>query len=213
MRGGFPHSDIFGSKPICRLPEAFRRLLRPSSPPVAKAFTICAYSLDHITPTSLVVVYGAGSECDTPHTKCRELICISRLESTSQIFKEQLLHPMCSVKYSSMTQILNTTHFGRVGGASRDRTDDPLLAKQVLSQLSYGPVGRKHFHTVQTQGQRTEGRTSTVVGLGGVEPPTSPLSGVRSNHLSYRPDTGKTQRSGNLCERVRRNQQYILERR
>ena len=27
-----------------------------------------------------------------------------------------------------------------VGGASRDRTDDPLLAKQVLSQLSYGPL-------------------------------------------------------------------------
>jgi hypothetical protein len=27
----------------------------------------------------------------------------------------------------------------QAGGASRDRTDDPLLAKQVLSQLSYGP--------------------------------------------------------------------------
>ena len=27
----------------------------------------------------------------------------------------------------------------------------------------------------------------TVVGLGGLEPPASPLSGVRSNHLSYRP--------------------------
>jgi hypothetical protein len=26
------------------------------------------------------------------------------------------------------------------GGARRDRTADPLLAKQVLSQLSYGPV-------------------------------------------------------------------------
>ena len=26
-----------------------------------------------------------------------------------------------------------------VGGAGRDRTDDPLLAKQVLSQLSYSP--------------------------------------------------------------------------
>ena len=26
-----------------------------------------------------------------------------------------------------------------------------------------------------------------MVGLGGLEPPTSPLSGVRSNHLSYRP--------------------------
>ena len=26
------------------------------------------------------------------------------------------------------------------GGAGRDRTDDPLLAKQVLSQLSYSPA-------------------------------------------------------------------------
>jgi hypothetical protein len=26
------------------------------------------------------------------------------------------------------------------------------------------------------------------VGLGGLEPPTSPLSGVRSSHLSYRPN-------------------------
>jgi hypothetical protein len=26
-----------------------------------------------------------------------------------------------------------------------------------------------------------------MVGLGGVEPPTSPLSGVRSSQLSYRP--------------------------
>jgi hypothetical protein len=28
------------------------------------------------------------------------------------------------------------------GGARRDRTADPLLAKQVLSQLSYGPENR-----------------------------------------------------------------------
>jgi hypothetical protein len=26
------------------------------------------------------------------------------------------------------------------GGGERDRTDDPLLAKQVLSQLSYTPI-------------------------------------------------------------------------
>ncbi len=29
-----------------------------------------------------------------------------------------------------------------------------------------------------------------LVGLGGFEPPTSPLSGVRSNQLSYRPNFG-----------------------
>ena len=39
--GGFPHSDIPGSKPVYRLPEAFRRLPRPSSPPGAKASTTC----------------------------------------------------------------------------------------------------------------------------------------------------------------------------
>ena len=30
----------------------------------------------------------------------------------------------------------------RLGGAERDRTVDPLLAKQVLSQLSYSPIDR-----------------------------------------------------------------------
>ena len=30
-----------------------------------------------------------------------------------------------------------------VGGANRDRTDDLLLAKQALSQLSYGPAPRR----------------------------------------------------------------------
>lgn len=29
-----------------------------------------------------------------------------------------------------------------IGGGRRDRTDDPLLAKQVLSQLSYAPPYR-----------------------------------------------------------------------
>ncbi len=54
------------------------------------------------------------------------------------------------------------------GGAREDRTPDLLRARQALSQLSYGP--------------------GYLVGLGGLEPPTSPLSGVRSNHLSYRPE-------------------------
>ena len=51
-KGGFPHSDTSGSKLICQLPEAFRRLSRLSSPIIAKASTICSYSLDPITLTS-----------------------------------------------------------------------------------------------------------------------------------------------------------------
>ena len=40
-------------KVCCRLPEAFRRLPRLSSPSTAKASTLCAYLLDHITPSRL----------------------------------------------------------------------------------------------------------------------------------------------------------------
>jgi hypothetical protein len=52
-RGGFPHSDIPGSKLVCQLPGAFRRLPRPSSPVIAKASTTCTYSLDPITLSAL----------------------------------------------------------------------------------------------------------------------------------------------------------------
>ena len=51
-------------------------------------------------------------------------------------------------------------------GDEEIRTLDPLLARQVLSQLSYAPI---------------------LMGLSGLEPPTSRLSGVRSNRLSYKP--------------------------
>ena len=66
-----------------------------------------------------------------------------------------------------------------VGGASRDRTDDLRVANATLSQLSYGPALERKL------ARRYD--PLDLVGLGGVEPPTSPLSGVRSNQLSYRP--------------------------
>src|ERR1700761_2923612 len=53
LPGGFPHSEIAGSKLVCQLADTYRRLPRPSSPSTAKASTMCAYSLDHITSRSL----------------------------------------------------------------------------------------------------------------------------------------------------------------
>ncbi len=74
---------------------------------------------------------------------------------------------------------------GRNGGADRDRTGDPLLAKQVLSQLSYSPLPVSSFpFPVSSRNSKPE---TALVGLGRVELPTSPLSGVRSSQLSYRP--------------------------
>ena len=59
-------------------------------------------------------------------------------------------------------------------GGDRIRTDDPLLAKQVLSQLSYTPTKPEVRPT-----------KATLVGQGGFEPPTPRLSSVCSNQLSY----------------------------
>ena len=39
---GFPHSEILESKLAYQLLEAYRRLLRPSSAPDAKASTVCS---------------------------------------------------------------------------------------------------------------------------------------------------------------------------
>ncbi len=55
-KGGFPHSEICGSKCVCSLPAAYRKLLRPSSPVIAKASTMCTYSLVPITLDSGVSV-------------------------------------------------------------------------------------------------------------------------------------------------------------
>ncbi len=69
------------------------------------------------------------------------------------------------------------------GGANRDRTGDLLLAKQALSQLSYGPVGVAFPESASALLLIV----GLLVGLGGLEPPTPRLSSVCSNQLSYRP--------------------------
>jgi hypothetical protein len=66
----------------------------------------------------------------------------------------------------------------RSGGARRDRTDDLLLAKQALSQLSYGPGPSAGIGMSDA---------NKMVGLGRFELPTSRLSSARSNQLSYKP--------------------------
>ena len=70
------------------------------------------------------------------------------------------------------------------GGDSGARTRSLRLAKPALSQLSYIPRSATSDGTWRCQ---VLPRASTLVGLGGLEPPTSRLSGVRSNQLSYRP--------------------------
>ena len=97
----------------------------------------------------------------------------------------------------------------KAGGARRDRTDDLMLAKHALSQLSYGPVPEDECFMLRCCAYRAlafAGATAQqpsfkkacqaeaaeqrrLVGLGRLELPTSRLSSARSNQLSYKPLT------------------------
>ena len=86
------------------------------------------------------------------------------------------------------TSIPTSDRGHRISGGERDRTDDLLLAKQALSQLSYTPV----FRRARTQAPETNFPDAWplmpdpgLVGQGGFEPPTSRLSSARSDQLSY----------------------------
>ena len=85
-------------------------------------------------------------------------------------------------------------------GDEEIRTLDPLLARQVLSQLSYIPIcsysdlsglflfSMKVFKPMSLSGPFLfSAKAFKPMGLSGLEPPTSRLSGVRSNQLSYKP--------------------------
>ena len=76
-------------------------------------------------------------------------------------------HPPCALSFVSFgcCVVVKVLLQGN-GGDEGSRTPDLLRAKQALSQLSYVPM---------------------LVGIGGLEPPTSRLSGVCSNQLSYTP--------------------------
>ena len=65
-------------------------------------------------------------------------------------------------------ELVRTRRARESGGDEETRTPDPLLAKEMLYQLSYVP-----------QAPRRE-----VVGVSGLEPETSALSGQCSNQLS-----------------------------
>ena len=99
------------------------------------------------------------------------------MSSLHDVVKNRRLTPMGKPQTCFFSKRILSTHLDttdvkhQIGGAERDRTADPLLAKQVLSQLSYSPILWSNL----------------MVGLGRLELPTPRLSSVCSNQLSYGP--------------------------
>ena len=69
-------------------------------------------------------------------------LCHDRLSERSYLFTmSDIAHAVSSrmARWRFAHDVLLRTSQSSVGGARRNRTDDLLLAKQALSQLSYGP--------------------------------------------------------------------------
>ena len=167
------YSEIPGSRCVCHSPRliaayhVLRRLPVPRHPP---------YTLSNLTENPWVArsTLSAYQAWATTSALAR-----SRNRDTSSMKLSMSGSHRARRRGSEFCR----TCEGRQSGDDRDRTGDLWLAKPSLSQLSYVPsitIGQTPLPTLGSP-------SSVMVGLSGVEPLTSRLSGARSNHLSYRP--------------------------
>src|SRR4051794_32078177 len=131
---GLPHSEIPGSMRACRSPRhiaachVLHRLSLPRHPPstlsnlTIKCLDLMRSAVRHLFDISCIIFSTTRIQLSTNAGSRR-----STLNAIKMIVPTADARGLCS-------------HCG-FGGADRARTDDPLLAKQVLSHLSYSPVG------------------------------------------------------------------------
>ena len=137
-----PHSEIHGSK-----------LVRSSPRLIAAYHVLHRLSAPRHPPDALKALDRSHAQCpprrqaSTRKTSVMSGLARSGVRSSAPVPKGHRTSPLFTMSKNrrprSAAPSRNSVH-GRAdpsGGARRDRTDDLLLAKQALSQLSYGPAG------------------------------------------------------------------------
>ena len=143
---GFPHSDICGSLDMCSSPQLFAayhvflRLLVPGHPPCA-LFCLTCFSVLFIPVCRLAwrLFRSVSSGFSSSH---KFLVWRSLFDQ----FLDVLSNVKFSMCYRLFWQPPDKITFYLIwslpkypNGDGEVRTHDPLLARQVLSQLSYAP--------------------------------------------------------------------------
>ena len=153
-----------------QLPAAYRSLSRPSSAPDAKAFTLCSCSLELLANQSfdqfiLVLTFLELLEfLKTGFSQQKGIYPFCLIHLSVKLFL-----PLIGKAYFSSRQFLST----RSKSLSSLSVFSTLL-RFIRFSMTSKPLGfcLMHMH---------------LVGTSGLEPPTSRLSGARSNLLSYAP--------------------------
>ena len=157
VEGGFPHSEISGSKPVRDSPNliaayhVLHRLSAPRHPPNAlKTLDRYHYQCPPLGRGSnhkdwngidkkLVILLANVSNIHAVRPGC--LAAINFGDCSSKSSPNTFFFTMSNKPYlQSEIRILLWMNLVPNGGARRDRTDDLMLAKHALYQLSYGPL-------------------------------------------------------------------------
>ncbi len=179
--GGFPHSDIHGSKPVPGSPwlnagyHVLHRLLLPRHPPNA------LLALDLIRKEQ-----GRAGSCSHPFP--------SRSRTTTLPRSPRGHRGGCVLDLEQYRLRGRTPDAPALGSTSdtdvfslNDVNLRPTGRSSPPQPKAVGSMIRSSVRKSAAQGPHRRPRRARMVGRDGLEPSTSRLSGVRSNHLSYRP--------------------------
>src|SRR5690606_38840183 len=125
----FRHCRI---KACCQLPDTFRRLPRPSSPLTAKASTVCAYSLDHITPSRLRVTVARISQQQLQYRRpsaARLSLYDTSGHSSQTLATSHLSKNAPRLQRQAASDLCVRRNIQRVGGSGRTRTTGLTLIR------------------------------------------------------------------------------------
>ena len=146
---GFPHSEIFGSKCAGNSPKliaachVLHRLSVPRHPPnalIVLDFTFCQRWNDLAIALSARSVQGTTPTTKTALLPIPTTLPLRDAERGILDFKDLTLLSDKRCQRTMLHRDCDAAFHASDGGGRRDRTDDLLLAKQALSQLSYAPV-------------------------------------------------------------------------
>ena len=165
---GLLHSDICGSKSVCDSPQlfaayhVFRRLLMPRHSPCALlSLTLCLnwFSFEFQIELRIINVLSIRQYCS--------------LLPINLILKVLFLNISSQFLYFFFVQF------------SRCYLQQPHVKLLIVILMKLDFIPSAACKGTQVEEKRTN--SQNLVGSNGLEPSTSRLSGVRSNHLSYEP--------------------------
>ena len=184
-RAGLPHSDTCGLMLACSYPQLFAacrvllRLLMPRHSPSA---------LISLLSTLLTLLFGTAHKMDAPFASCdNSRYPISHFLTNYAIFNVPSPAPAGMDDHLRQKPFLNIFWWRWPDSNRRPPAckAGALPAKlHPPSRISVSRVRLKPKASSSNRASNDEQRVSSMVGLSGLEPETSPLSGVRSNHLS-----------------------------